>query len=127
MGTTSAGRLAAVVGCLWSPAGCESTGGALPLASSRYRVCEDEAAREALDQARERIARGAHAELRNSMPGVSIVQVVHVSDDNAVTEALRAAREVDALLLDSGNPSLRTKELGGTGRTHDWSLSPDYS
>ena len=30
---------------------------------------------------------------------------------------------VDALLLDSGNPSLAVKELGGTGRTHDWKLS----
>jgi len=30
---------------------------------------------------------------------------------------------VDALLLDSGNPALAVKELGGTGRVHDWSLS----
>jgi phosphoribosylanthranilate isomerase len=30
---------------------------------------------------------------------------------------------VDALLLDSGNPSLATKELGGTGRAHDWAVS----
>jgi phosphoribosylanthranilate isomerase len=33
------------------------------------------------------------------------------------------APEVDALLLDSGNQSLPVKELGGTGRTHDWSVS----
>jgi phosphoribosylanthranilate isomerase len=26
-------------------------------------------------------------------------------------------------LLDSGNPSLAVKELGGTGRVHDWKLS----
>ena len=30
---------------------------------------------------------------------------------------------VDALLLDSGNQKLAVKELGGTGRTHDWTLS----
>jgi len=40
-----------------------------------------------------------------------------------VSEALEVGRWVDALLLDSGNPSLRVKELGGTGRTHDWTLS----
>jgi len=30
---------------------------------------------------------------------------------------------VDAILLDSGNPSLSTKELGGTGRAHEWAIS----
>ncbi len=30
---------------------------------------------------------------------------------------------VDALLLDSGNPTLRIKVLGGTGRLHNWSVS----
>jgi phosphoribosylanthranilate isomerase len=33
------------------------------------------------------------------------------------------APHVNAILLDSGNQSLAIKELGGTGRTHDWSLS----
>jgi len=32
---------------------------------------------------------------------------------------------VDAILLDSGNPSLPVKVLGGTGKTHDWSLSKE--
>lgn len=27
------------------------------------------------------------------------------------------------ILLDSGNPNLAVKELGGTGRRHDWSIS----
>jgi phosphoribosylanthranilate isomerase len=40
-----------------------------------------------------------------------------------VDEAVSAAPEVDAILLDSGNQELATKQLGGTGRTHDWSLS----
>ena len=30
---------------------------------------------------------------------------------------------VDALLLDSGNQKLAVKELGGTGRVHDWRIS----
>jgi phosphoribosylanthranilate isomerase len=62
-------------------------------------------------------------ELRSVMPGVSIVQAVHVVGKDALEEARSAAREVDALLLDSGDPSSAVKELGGTGRTHDWTLS----
>ena len=57
------------------------------------------------------------------MPGVSLVQVVHVNGPEAIAEATAIAPEVDAILLDSGNQSLPIKELGGTGRTHDWRLS----
>ena len=71
----------------------------------------------------DRLSPGLHAELRSSLPGVSLVQVVHVTGEQSVAEALKAAREVDALLLDSGNQTLPVKELGGTGRTHDWSIS----
>lgn len=66
---------------------------------------------------------GVHARLRDALPGISIVQVIHVRDDNALKESVAVAPAVDALLLDSGNPSLSTKELGGTGRVHDWSVS----
>ena len=38
-------------------------------------------------------------------------------------EAIRISESVDALLLDSGNPNLIIKELGGTGRVHNWHLS----
>jgi phosphoribosylanthranilate isomerase len=69
------------------------------------------------------LPRGAHLELRESMPGVSLVQVVHVTGEESLAEALEVAPQVDALLLDSGNRSLPVKELGGTGRTHDWSVS----
>lgn len=62
-------------------------------------------------------------ELRRALPGVSLVQVIHVTGPESVDEAIAVAPEVDALLLDSGNPSLAVKELGGTGRTHDWELS----
>lgn len=65
----------------------------------------------------------AYAELRAALPGVGIVQVVHVTGRESVAEALRIAPQVDALLLDSGNPTLEVKQLGGTGRRHDWSLS----
>jgi phosphoribosylanthranilate isomerase len=61
--------------------------------------------------------------LRDELPGIALVQVVHVTDSTSVDCALAAAKHVDALLLDSGNPSLAVKELGGTGRTHDWTLS----
>lgn len=71
----------------------------------------------------DRLTAGTHSELRAALPGVAIVQVIHVTGPEAVDEALAAAPEVDALLLDSGNPALATKSLGGTGRVHDWGLS----
>jgi phosphoribosylanthranilate isomerase len=66
---------------------------------------------------------GTFAELRRRLPAIKFVQVIHVRDKHSIDEALRMAELADALLLDSGNPSLRVKELGGTGRVHDWSLS----
>jgi len=66
---------------------------------------------------------GTHRALRTSLPGVSIVQVIHVTGRGSVEEAVTLSRDVDALLLDSGNPTLKVKELGGTGRVHDWALS----
>ena len=66
---------------------------------------------------------GCRAALRAALPATRIVQVVHVTGREAVDEALAVAPEVDAVLLDSGNPSLPVKELGGTGRTHDWLTS----
>jgi len=66
---------------------------------------------------------GTYDELRRATPGIKIVQVIHVTGDESVDEAIEAARHVDAILLDSGNQKLAVKELGGTGRTHDWRLS----
>jgi phosphoribosylanthranilate isomerase len=65
----------------------------------------------------------AYALLRNSLPGISLVQVIHVTGKEAIDAANRVSSSVHALLLDSGNPSLPVKELGGTGRTHDWNIS----
>ena len=61
--------------------------------------------------------------LRKALPAVKLVQVIHVRDEGSIEEALEAAEQVDALLLDSGNPTLPVKVLGGTGNTHDWALS----
>lgn len=66
---------------------------------------------------------GAHRLLREALPGISLVQVVHVIGPQAIDEATSLAPFVDAILLDSGNPALPVKELGGTGRTHDWRIS----
>jgi phosphoribosylanthranilate isomerase len=61
--------------------------------------------------------------LRRAMPGIRLMQVVHVVGESSLQESIALAPSVDAILLDSGNPSLAVKELGGTGRTHDWSVS----
>jgi phosphoribosylanthranilate isomerase len=71
----------------------------------------------------DRLPAGALLVLRRRLPGVKLVPVVHVRGEESVAEAARAAQGADALLLDSGNPELPVKELGGTGRTHDWALS----
>jgi len=64
-----------------------------------------------------------YAELRRELPGIALVQVIHVTGPEAIDLARAAAPHVNALLLDSGNPTLAVKELGGTGRTHDWATS----
>jgi phosphoribosylanthranilate isomerase len=64
-----------------------------------------------------------HRALRVAARGLRIVQVVHVEDERAVELARLYAETADALLLDSGRPSLAVAELGGTGRAHDWRIS----
>ncbi|MBI4470403.1 MAG: phosphoribosylanthranilate isomerase [Acidobacteria bacterium] len=71
----------------------------------------------------DRLAMSAYSELRAALPGVSLVQVIHVTGPGSVDQAISVAPLVDAVLLDSGNPSLPVRELGGTGRRHDWDLS----
>ena len=65
--------------------------------------------------------------LREQLPGIKLVQVIHVTGEESIEEAVSVSSFVDAILLDSGNQSLEVKELGGTGRTHDWSLSRKIS
>ncbi len=65
----------------------------------------------------------AYPEIRAALPNIKLVQVIHVVDESSVDEACEIGEQVDAILLDSGNPKLAVKELGGTGRKHDWRLS----
>jgi len=69
------------------------------------------------------LSEGTYSQLKSALPSIKIVQVIHVIDDKSVDQAVRISDQVDALLLDSGNPNLKIKELGGTGRIHDWKLS----
>jgi phosphoribosylanthranilate isomerase len=69
------------------------------------------------------LSTGSYAMIKAALPGIRIVQVIHVLNEASVAEALAVAGEVDALLLDSGNPNLAIKQLGGTGRTHNWKHS----
>lgn len=69
------------------------------------------------------LAEGTYEEIKRELPTIKLVQVIHVIDESSVDEAIRIAASVDALLLDSGNPKAAIKELGGTGRVHNWGLS----
>jgi phosphoribosylanthranilate isomerase len=71
----------------------------------------------------DRVEPGACAALAAELPAVRRVQVVHVNGPGALGDAVAAAASVHAILLDSGDPTLPVKRLGGTGRTHDWDVS----
>jgi len=71
----------------------------------------------------DRLRIGDYKKLRVALPGIKLVQVVHVVNEKAIDEAEIVAPHVDAILLDSGNPDLLVKQLGGTGRKHNWLLS----
>jgi phosphoribosylanthranilate isomerase len=71
----------------------------------------------------DRLEIGDYEELRTALPSIKLVQVVHVVNEKAIDEAEIVAPHVDAILLDSGNPDLLVKQLGGTGRKHNWLLS----
>lgn len=64
-----------------------------------------------------------YGELRNELSDVKLVQVVHVTDESSIDYANKISKYVDAILLDSGNPNLKIKELGGTGKVHNWNIS----
>jgi phosphoribosylanthranilate isomerase len=69
------------------------------------------------------LSQGTCFQLKDELPSVKIVQVIHVIDARSVDTAIRISEQADALLLDSGNPNLKVKKLGGTGRIHNWKLS----
>lgn len=72
----------------------------------------------------DRLEKGRFEDLRAALPGVSLVQVIHVTSEESIDEACQISEQcIDALLLDSGDQRLPVKVLGGTGRTHDWTIS----
>ncbi|MBK7980736.1 MAG: phosphoribosylanthranilate isomerase [Ignavibacteriae bacterium] len=66
---------------------------------------------------------GSYSIIRNEIPKIKIVQVLHVQNEKSIEDALKIENSVDAILLDSGNQNLEIKELGGTGKTHNWEIS----
>ena len=105
----------------------------VPPGVATFLLTSRQSAAEIIDQLRrsgagtiqicDRVEIECYEALRAEMPGVKIVQVIHVSGMSSIDEARAAAGYADALLLDSGNQSLPIKELGGTGRVHDWRVS----
>jgi phosphoribosylanthranilate isomerase len=91
--------------------------------SVREIIAQQRACRTNTIQICDHLTTGTHRELKQALPGISVVQVIHVTGPESLEEAAQVAPLVDAILLDSGNQKLAVKELGGTGRTHDWSLS----
>jgi phosphoribosylanthranilate isomerase len=85
---------------------------------SQHRKCQTNAI-----QLCDKLEAAELAKLAKHFAGISIIQVIHVCDDASIGEALSVAPIVRAILLDSGNRSLLIKELGGTGRTHNWDIS----
>lgn len=60
------------------------------------------------------------ASLRRAFPGVRILKAVHVMGPESLEAARALAEHVHCLVLDTGGPN---GQLGGTGLTHDWSIS----
>jgi len=71
----------------------------------------------------DRLDLNSYDQIKQALPGIKLIQVIHVINENSIKEAKLIAPNVDAILLDSGDPNKAVKELGGTGRIHDWELS----
>jgi phosphoribosylanthranilate isomerase len=63
--------------------------------------------------------------LTKLLPAVPLIRVIHVSGPESLEEAKFYEPFINAFLLDTGQRSGRLKQLGGTGKTHDWSLSTE--
>ena len=110
-------RIAAIVPPAVSSFLLTSKQDALAIVAQQRRCCAN------VIQICDRLGSGTYAELREALPGIALVQVIHVNGEPSLEEAVSVASQVDAILLDSGNQSLKIKELGGTGRAHDWGIS----
>jgi len=60
-------------------------------------------------------------ELKARLPNLTVIKSVHVVSDESIEYPKPYLNLVDAFVLDSFNPA--TNQVGGTGLTHDWSLS----
>jgi phosphoribosylanthranilate isomerase len=69
---------------------------------------------------------GELAVLAVALPMVRRVQVIHVEGPQALDLIPRYEPYIHAFLLDSGKPGGTMRELGGTGRTHDWDVSREF-
>lgn len=106
---------------------CVPAGPATVLLTSRVTaadiVAQQKRTRAGVLQLVDFVAHDELRRLREALPGVALMQVIHVTGPASVDEAVAVAPLVDVLLLDSGNPAAAVRELGGTGRVHDWSIS----
>ena len=108
--------------CAWAPPGIETVLLSSETTAERL-VAQAARCRPSVLQIVDAPELGAYAALRAAQSTLKLMQVIHVEDDSAIDQAHAATAEVDAVLLDSGRPSASVKELGGTGRTHDWVVS----
>ena len=95
---------------------CETTGSAI---AEQQRFCRTNT----LQLVDDDVSTAVRRELFDTLPGIAIVQVIHVRDESAIDRARDASLSSNAILLDSGNPAAAVRELGGTGRAHDWAIS----
>ena len=64
--------------------------------------------------------------LAELQPDVRRVQVIHIEDEKSLDLIPVYLPYIHAFLLDSGSPNDDVPKLGGTGRTHDWSISRTF-
>ena len=69
------------------------------------------------------LTEGKYEQIHEELPHLNIVQVIHVSGEESIDQAVKVQDWVDAILLDSGDPKGLVKTLGGTGNTHNWEIS----
>ena len=71
------------------------------------------------------LTEGSYDQIRAALPHLRIVQVIHVTGEESIEQALAVSNHVDSILLDSGNPKAAVKKMGGTGNTHNWEISKE--
>src|SRR5205085_4630168 len=57
------------------------------------------------------LTEGSYDHIREKIPGIKIVQVIHVINEKSISQALFVQEHVDYILLDSGNPHAEIKTL----------------